>query len=56
LNHCIVLSPFAAKGLTELMQKLMTEYEALRRVVGINSSCISLFDVAIPQIPKAGDV
>ena len=28
LNHRIVLSPFAAKRLTELMQKLMQEYES----------------------------
>ncbi|SRR6266496_3703029 len=28
LNHRIVLSPFAAKRLTELMQNLMKEYEA----------------------------
>ena len=28
LNHRIVLSPFAAKRLTELMQQLMKEYEA----------------------------
>ena len=28
LNHRIVLSPFAAKRLAELMQRLMTEYEA----------------------------
>lgn len=27
LNHRIVLSPFAAKRLTELMQQLMKEYE-----------------------------
>lgn len=27
LNHRIVLSPFAAKRLTELMQQLMQEYE-----------------------------
>ncbi len=28
LNHRIVLSPFAAKRLTELLQNLMKEYEA----------------------------
>lgn len=28
LNHRIVLSPFAAKRLTELLQQLMEEYEA----------------------------
>src|SRR5690242_19062877 len=28
LNHRIVLSPFAAKRLTQLMQNLMKEYEA----------------------------
>jgi uncharacterized protein DUF3467 len=28
LNHRIVLSPFAAKRLTELMQNLMKEYES----------------------------
>src|SRR5712691_11657276 len=28
LNHRIVLSPFAAKRLTEVMQNLMKEYEA----------------------------
>jgi hypothetical protein len=28
LNHRIVLSPFAAKRLTELLQQLMKEYEA----------------------------
>jgi hypothetical protein len=28
LNHRIVLSPFAAKRLAELMQQLMKEYEA----------------------------
>ena len=27
LNHRIVLSPFAAKRLSELMQQLMKEYE-----------------------------
>ena len=27
LNHRIVLSPFAARRLTELMQQLMKEYE-----------------------------
>jgi hypothetical protein len=27
LNHCIVLSPFAAKRLTQLLQQLMKEYE-----------------------------
>jgi uncharacterized protein DUF3467 len=27
LNHRVVLSPFAAKRLTELMQQLMKEYE-----------------------------
>lgn len=28
LNHRIVLSPFAAKRLSELLQQLMKEYEA----------------------------
>jgi hypothetical protein len=28
LNHRIVLSPFAAKRLTELLQNLMKEYES----------------------------
>lgn len=28
LNHRIVLSPFAAKRLTELLQQLMNEYES----------------------------
>jgi hypothetical protein len=28
LNHRVVLSPFAAKRLTELLQQLMKEYES----------------------------